>query len=85
MAVVRKKYDVAITEYKAAIDGAATPDPATMVRLASAYGSAGKYDEQIATLDKVLAIPDVHPQVKQVASQEKARAVQNKAKATPAK
>ena len=32
IADVRKKYDVAAAEYKTALDGMATPDPATMVR-----------------------------------------------------
>ena len=85
VAVVRKKYDVAIAEYKLALDSGSSPDPATLVRLAAAYGQAGKYDDEIATVDKVLAMPDVHPQVKQVATQEKARATQNKAKAATAK
>ena len=54
-----------------------------MVRLASAYSTAGKYDEAVATIDKVLAMPDVHPQVKQVASAEKARALTAKAGGGP--
>ena len=49
-----------------------------MVRLASAYSLSGKHDDAIAQLDKVLAIPDVHPQIKQVAQAEKVRAVQAK-------
>ena len=71
---VRKKYDVAATEYKAALDGAATPDPATMVRYAIAEEHLGKFDEAIATLDKVLADPNSAPVVKQFATSEKAKA-----------
>jgi tetratricopeptide (TPR) repeat protein len=71
---VRKKYDVAATEYKAAVDGAATPDPATMVRYAIAQEHMGKFDEAIATLDKVIADPKSVPVVKQYATNEKNRA-----------
>jgi tetratricopeptide (TPR) repeat protein len=78
VAMVRKKYDVAIAEYKVAADTASSPDPATLVRLAGAYGQAGQWDQDVATLDKVLAMPDVHPQIKAVATQERARALQAK-------
>jgi tetratricopeptide (TPR) repeat protein len=78
-AMVRKKYDVAVTEYKTATETAADQEPATYVRLASAYDSAGKYDDAIATIDKVLAMPDLQPVVKQVAQSEKTRAQQAKA------
>jgi tetratricopeptide (TPR) repeat protein len=77
-AMVRKKYDVAVTELKAAVDGAATPDQSTMVRLASAYNFAGKPDEAIATIDKLMAMPDLNPQVKQVATMEKDKATKLK-------
>jgi tetratricopeptide (TPR) repeat protein len=73
-ALARKKYDVAITEFKASVDGAATPDPATMVRLASAYDLAGQPDAGIAMLDKVLGTPNLNPVIKQFATSEKARA-----------
>ena len=86
VAMTRKKFDVAITEYKAAVDNAAQVDPATLVRLASAYSQSAKYDDAIVQLDKVLAMPDVNPQVKQVAQSEKTRVMQAKgggAKPTP--
>lgn len=73
-ATARKKNDVAIDEFKLAVDGASTPDPATMVRLASSYDLAGKYDESLAVLARVLAMPDVLPAVKQYAQSEKVRA-----------
>ncbi len=79
-AMARKKYDVAITEFKTAVDDAATPDPATMVRLASAYDLAGKPDQGIAMLDKVLAMPNLNPVIKQYATAEKTRAEQAKNK-----
>jgi tetratricopeptide (TPR) repeat protein len=77
-AMLRKKYDVAIAEFKQAVEGAATPDPATMVRLGQAYNLAGKYDDAIAILDKVMAGADVHPQIKQFAQAERVRAIQAK-------
>jgi tetratricopeptide (TPR) repeat protein len=79
IAMVRKKYDVAIDEYKEAVETAVDKEPATYVRLASAYTDAGKYDDSIATLDKVLAMADLNPVVKQVAQGEKARAEKAKA------
>src|SRR6266849_3621822 len=60
-ALARKKNDVAITEFKTAVEGAASPDPATMVRLASAYDQAGKYDEGLAVITRILAMPDINP------------------------
>jgi tetratricopeptide (TPR) repeat protein len=78
IAMVRKKYDVAITEFKTSVDGAATPDASTMVRLGAAYNDAGKPDDAIATLDKVLAM-EAPAAVKNVANSEKARAQKAKA------
>jgi tetratricopeptide (TPR) repeat protein len=71
---VRKKYDVSATEYKTALDSSATPDPATMVRYAIAEEHLGKFDDAIAMLDKAIADPNSQPAVKQVATNEKARA-----------
>jgi tetratricopeptide (TPR) repeat protein len=73
VALSRKKNDVAITEFKAAseLDGA---EPSYQVRLASALLSAGKNDEAAAVCDKVLANPQLHPQIKQVAQNIKAQA-----------
>jgi len=83
-AMARKKYPEAVTHFKAGVDVASTPDPATMVRLASAYNQSGKPDEAIALVDKIMAMPDLHPQIKQVAENEKANAMKRKASATPA-
>jgi tetratricopeptide (TPR) repeat protein len=72
-ALTRKKYDVAATEFKAAVESA--PDePTYQVRLASALQQGGKNDEAIAICDKVLANPNLHPQIKQVATSIKAQA-----------
>ena len=70
-AVARKKYDVAIAEYTKSIEGAASPDAATMVRLGSTYNMAGKPADAIGVLDKVLAMPNLHPQIKSAAESEK--------------
>jgi tetratricopeptide (TPR) repeat protein len=79
IATTQKKYDVAVTEFKAAVDGASNPDPSTMVRLAQAYNRAGKYDDALALSEKIMAIPNVNPTVKQYAQAEKVRATQGKA------
>jgi len=71
-AIVRKKYDVAITELKTAVD--LDPEPAFMVQLANAYLQAGKKDESAAMCDKVLAQPQLHPAVKKAAEDLKAAA-----------
>ena len=47
-ALVKKKSDVAVQEFKTATETAVDPDPATFIRLASAYNEAGKPDEAIA-------------------------------------
>ncbi len=84
-AIARNQPDKAIEEFKTAIASTSTPDPATMVRLAAAYNKAEKYDDAMATLDKVLAMPDLHPTVKQIAQAERNRSVQLKQKgAAPA-
>jgi len=75
---VRKKWDVAISEYKAAIDAASTQDQATFVRLAAAQNEANKPDDALATLAKLTAMPDLNPAVKQYADQEKNKAMKLK-------
>ncbi len=84
VAATRKKNDVAISEYQLAVNTASNPDPATSVRLGQALNKAGKYDEAVAVLDKVMATPDVNAQVKQFAQAERVRAVTAKAGAAPA-
>ena len=67
------------------MDSAATPEPATIARLANAYNEAGMYDLAISTAERVIGQADAHPQVKQVALQVKAKATaaKNKAAGTP--
>ena len=73
-ALARKKGDVSVAEFKLAVEGAATPDPATMVRLSAAYNQTGHPDEAIAMATKVLAMPNLNPVIKKFADGEKARA-----------
>lgn len=63
IALDRKKFDDAVTFFKAAIADA--PEPAYQAQLASAYSQGGKYDEALAQCDKVLADPQLHPSIKQ--------------------
>jgi tetratricopeptide (TPR) repeat protein len=77
-ALVRKNYDQAITEFKTAVEITKEPEPAAQVRLASAYNKASKFDEAIAVCDKVMAQPNLHPQIRQYAQAERARAIQGK-------
>ncbi|WP_321475658.1 tetratricopeptide repeat protein [uncultured Paludibaculum sp.] len=68
-AMVRKKYDVCSDEFKFSIDNASTPDPAVMLRLASCQIKVNKLDDALAMVDKALADPNAHPQVKAAATQ----------------
>ena len=74
-ALVRKQYDVAIAEFKTAADTASHPEPAYLVREASALNSAGKFDDAVAICDKVMADQQVHPQIRQVAQAIRATAI----------
>lgn len=73
VALTRKKNDAAIAEFKQAVD-TDPGEPTYQVRLASALLGAGKKDEAAAVCDKVLANPQLHPQIKQVAENIKAQA-----------
>lgn len=81
IALARNKNDAAIEQFKKSLATSPAPDPSTLVRLANAQSLAGKFDEAIATLDKVAAMADAPPVVKQIAAKEKERAMQAKAKA----
>lgn len=83
-AMVRKKYDVAAQNWKLAVDTAASPDPATIVRLANAYNQMMKADESLAVLDKLKTMPDVHPQIMAAANEQRNNAVKIKGAAKPA-
>lgn len=81
--MVRKKYAEAAAAFATSISAASAPDPATFVRLAQAQTMAGKPDEALATLEKLNALPDVHPQIKQAAQAERVRATQAKSANAP--
>jgi tetratricopeptide (TPR) repeat protein len=87
-AMVRKKWDVAVTEFKTAQSLQATPEQSIQVRLAAALNESGKPDEAIAELDKLNAVPNINPVIKQIAASERAKAMRKKggtaAPATPA-
>jgi tetratricopeptide (TPR) repeat protein len=74
-ALQRKNYDQAINEFKTAVDGAATPQPAFEVRLASAYQQAGKNDEAITVAEKVMNEQQTPQQIRSVAQAVRAAAV----------
>jgi tetratricopeptide (TPR) repeat protein len=78
IAMARKKPADAATEYKQAVDGLSSPDPLWMIRLGNADNLVGKYDDAIAVLDKVIAMPDLNPQYKTVAQNYRADAVKAK-------
>ena len=63
--VQKGKQEDAIKEFQLAVDGDPDQD-AYGTRLANAYLMAGKKAEAIAVCDKLLAKPNLHPQIKQV-------------------
>ncbi|MBI1894917.1 MAG: tetratricopeptide repeat protein [Acidobacteria bacterium] len=78
VAMARKKYDAAVQAFKTAVEIAPQPDQVVMARLVNAYNLNGKPDDAIATADKVLALPNLHPTVKQIVETEKNNALRAK-------
>ena len=72
--MAQKKTAQEVEEFKTAVEMMNPPDQVTMARLANAYNDLGKPDEALAVLNKLLAMNDLIPQVKNFALQEKARA-----------
>ena len=72
-----KDWNEAMANYKLAADTDPT-NSATFVRLGAAQASAAKYDDAIATLDKVLAMPGVDAAIATYAKAEKEKAVKAK-------
>jgi hypothetical protein len=70
-AVLRKKYDEAVADYKQAIAIAATPDAVTWIRLGQAYEDSAKLDEASDAFDKALATPHISPNAQAVAQSKK--------------
>jgi tetratricopeptide (TPR) repeat protein len=79
---LNKKYPDAITDFKSALDAMPTNSVAT-ARLAKAYVGNKQYDDAISTADKVLAMNDAPPVVKQFAQQQKDQATKLKAAPAP--
>jgi uncharacterized protein HemY len=74
IATKRKKWDVATTEFKTAVDTSTQPDQVLMVRLGNAYNESGKPADALVVLNKVLAMENLNPSVKRFAEAEKTRA-----------
>jgi tetratricopeptide (TPR) repeat protein len=74
VALARKKPDVEITEFKSAADLSTPPDPVWLARLANAYNDAGKPEDALAEANKVLAIDNLNPAIKNFAQTQKTRA-----------
>ena len=79
---LRKNYEGAATNYKQSLAIAATPNPATLVRLGQVYMGQGKLDDASYTLDKAINMPGVAPQIKTIAENLKAEIAKHRA-ATP--
>ncbi len=81
-AMVRKKYDDAITHFKGAIDNAAGPEGSQTpkVRMAMAMNFAGKYDDALAVLNPLLEDQKLDPAIRKFAAQEKVKASMAKMK-----
>lgn len=61
-ALLRKKYDDAITDFKAASE--TDPQPAYQAYLAMAYQKAGKNDDSLTICGKLLSDPQLNPAIK---------------------
>ncbi|HEY7336595.1 MAG TPA: tetratricopeptide repeat protein [Bryobacteraceae bacterium] len=79
IAMAQKKTETEATEFKTAVDMMDPPDQVAMARLANAYNELGKPDDALAVLNKLLAMSDLNPAVKNFAQNEKARAEKAKA------
>jgi tetratricopeptide (TPR) repeat protein len=71
-ALVRKNVDEAMADYQKGID--ANPDPLLMIRAGRALLTAGKPADAVAWFDKAINAPGVSDQLKNIATQDKARA-----------
>lgn len=74
IATARQKWDVSVSEFKLAVDGASAPDSVLMVRLGNAYNENKQFADAQTVLKKVLAMPNLNPNVKAFADQEEKRA-----------
>ena len=65
----KEKFERAAGEFQTAYD--LSKDPALLKNLGESWDKAGKPADAIAILDKVIALPGVHPQIKGAAENEK--------------
>jgi tetratricopeptide (TPR) repeat protein len=70
-AMVRKNYAVCAESFGKAAEMSMQTDPAILVRQANCLRQDKKLDEALAVVDKVLAMENVHPQVRKAATEEK--------------
>jgi len=77
-ALVRKKVDEAVADFQKGID--ALPDPILLIRVGRALLSAKRADEAIVWFDKAINTPNVAPNIKSIAENDKKRAQQSKGK-----
>ena len=61
IASVKKKYDVAVDEFKQAVEIPHDPDQPTFIRLAAAYTDNKQPDEALAVLAKMAPNPQLAP------------------------
>jgi tetratricopeptide (TPR) repeat protein len=80
---VRKNYDGAAENYRKSIEVEATPNSATLVRLAQVYIATGKLDNASFTLDKAINAPNASDQIKSIATNLKNDIAKRKAAAAP--
>jgi tetratricopeptide (TPR) repeat protein len=73
-AYTNKNYPEAVTNFKQSVDVTqADPDPTVYLRYTLALDKAARYAEALEVANKTLALPDLAPQVQQLATQEKGR------------
>jgi len=74
IAAKRKKWDIASQEFQTAVDSETRPDSVVMVRLGNALNESNKPADALVVLNKVLAMENLNPAVKNFAASEKNRA-----------
>ena len=79
--VVRRNFDGAAENYRKSIEVEATPNAATLVRLAQVYINTGKLDNASFTLDKAINAPNAPDQIKSIATNLKNEVAKRKAAA----
>jgi len=83
-ALLRKDYNGAANNYKLSLSTGASPNPATLVRLAQVYMASGKLDDANFTLDKAINTPNVPDQIKSIAQSMKTEIAKHIKPAAPA-